>query len=157
VSGCEFEWTRPDEFRAHLNDCHHDVDPDKVLGKPAGARRRSKIMGRDIPPPTIESVRRTQAEPQQRSMTPALAVVANVTRVPLSTMSSVANDLQPEPAIKTRKHEYARSLESLPDTNVPSLVSSTEKCAQSVSYLNISTQYDQNWLVHVFLLAVCDL
>ena len=150
VSGCEFEWTRPDEFRAHLNDCHHDVDPDKVLGKPAGARRRSKIMGRDIPPLTIESVRRSQAEPRQRSMMPALPAVANVTRVPLSTMSSVANDLQPEPAITTRKHGYARSLEFLPNTNAPSVFSSTEKCAQSVSYLDISTQCDQNWLVHGF-------
>ena len=151
VPGCEFEWTRPDEFRAHLDDCHHDVDPDKVLDKPAGARRRSKIMGRDIPPLAIEFVRRSQAEPRQRSMMPALPAVANITRVPLSTMSSVANDPQPETAITMRKHGYARSLKFLPDTNAPSMVSSTEKCAQSVSYLDISTQRDQNWLVLLFI------
>lgn len=154
VSGCEFKWTRPDQFRAHLTNCHHDVDPDKVLDKPAGSRRRSKIMGRDLPPPpTIKPVRQGQAEPRQRPMTLPLPVVANVTHVSLSTMSSVANDPQPEhagPAITTGKYEYTRSLECFGDTNAPSVFSSTGECAQSVNDLDTLTRCDENWSVHDF-------
>lgn len=158
VPDCEDKWNRPDEFRAHLINFHPDIDPDKVIGKPAGAHRRSKIVGRDIPsPPTIESVRWSYAEPQQRSMTPPLPAVANVvTHTPssTSTMSSVANNPQPqhpESAITTRKHEYARRLEFLCDTSAPSVFSFTEDCAQSMNDPDIPTQGNELWSVHVFL------
>ena len=156
VPGCEYKWNRPDELRVHLISFHRDIDPDKVIGKPAGARHRSKIMGRDIPPPpTIESVRWSYAEPQRRSMTPPLPAVANVvTHTPSSTMSSVANDPQsqhPESAITTRKDEYARRLEFLCDTSAPSVFSFTEDCAQSMNDPDIPTQGNELWSVHVFL------
>lgn len=155
VPGCEDKWNRPDEFRAHLINFHPDIDPDKVIGKPAGARHKSKIMGRDVPPPpTIESVRWSKVEPRQRSMTPPLPAVANViTHAPPSSISSVANDPQPEhvePTIMTGKREYARRLEFLRDTNGPSVFSFTEDCTQSINDRDISTQGDQLWSVHGF-------
>lgn len=154
VPGCEDKWNRPDEFRAHLINFHPDIDPDKVIGKPAGARHKSKIMGRDIPPPrTIESVRWSHGKPRQRSTTLRLPAVANViTHAPLFSMSSVANDPRPEhlePAITMRKHEYARSVEFLHDTGAPSVFSSTEDCAELANDLDISTQGGQLWSVHV--------
>ena len=48
---CDFRWSRPDQYRAHLEKWHPDIDCDRIIGKPAGSRRRSKIIGRDLPCP----------------------------------------------------------------------------------------------------------
>jgi hypothetical protein len=110
---CEFKWTRPCEYRTHLEKRHPKVNPAKVLGKPAGDRCRSTIVGRDLAP--MEYDRRSQAEPRQRPMTPPLPALAKVTHVPPPAMSPVAYDPQfeyAEPAVTTRKHdEDARGLE----------------------------------------------
>ena len=52
---CKFEWIRPYEYRAHLEKCHPDENPDEVLGKPAKSHRRTAaFVGRrpqhDLPP-----------------------------------------------------------------------------------------------------------
>jgi hypothetical protein len=44
---CKFKWTRPCEYRTHIERRHTSVNPDKILGKPAGYRCRSTIIGRD--------------------------------------------------------------------------------------------------------------
>ena len=153
---CDFKWTRPCLYRIHLKKCHPDIDLDKVLGKPAGSRRKSTIIGRDLPeklsPPAPEPDRRCQAEPQQRPMTSPLPAVANVTHVSL-VMLSVAYDPQPEreePEILTRKHEDARGLESLGTTDCPSASSSTEERDQSANDVGISIQPGQLWLAYPF-------
>ena len=46
---CDFEWSRPYEYRTHLTKHHSDVDPDMVLGKAAGSRCRSAIIARRRP------------------------------------------------------------------------------------------------------------
>ena len=117
---CDFKWNRPDQYRTHLERCHPDVDRDYILGKPAGSRRRSRIIGRDLPhhssPPVIEPDRQFQAEPWQCPMAPSLPVAAKVTHVSSPAISSVACDSLPEyaePAITTREHEDAYSSEFL--------------------------------------------
>ena len=117
---CDFKWSRPDQYRTHLERYHPDVDRDHVLGKPAGSRRRSMIIGRDLPhrfsPPVIEPNQRFQAGPWQCPMAPSLPVTANVTHVPSPAVLSVACDSLPEyaePTITTREHEDAHSSEFL--------------------------------------------
>ena len=55
---CDFEWGRPYEYRVHLEKRHIGVDPDEVLGKDAGSRRRSAIWvqprSQHVSLPTIE-------------------------------------------------------------------------------------------------------
>lgn len=64
---CEFKWSRPDQYRTHLEKWHPDVDRDHILGKRAGSRRKSTIIGRDLlhpfPPQAIEPDKRSQAKP----------------------------------------------------------------------------------------------
>ena len=142
---CRFKWTRPCEYRVHLRKRHPKVNSDKVLGKPAGDRCRSTIIGRDLVP--------SQAKPRQRLMTPPLPTLAKVTHVPSPAVSPVACNPQPEYAepavVTTRKHEDARGLEFLGVVDA-SAFSSTEECAQSVNIWDISIQDGQNWLVHTF-------
>ena len=156
VTGCGFKWTRPYVYRKHLK-CHSDcVNPEEALGKPAGSRHRSNIIGRDLPPPVIYPDQRRQAESRQHSMTQPLPAAANVTYAPLSAMSLVevvVYDLPPEhaePAIITCKHEDACRLEFIGAINSPSVFS---ECAQPVNDLSIHG--GQTWLVHAFLCATC--
>ena len=154
VLGCKYNWTRPYEYRAHLEKRHPNVNPDKVLGKPGGSRLRSTIIGRDRPrfPPSIESDQRSQAEPWQRPMGPHLPAVAKVTDVPSPAMSPAyeAQPVHAELPVATRKHEDGRRLDFLGATNAPSMFSS-EACIQSVDDLAISIQASQIRLVHAFL------
>jgi hypothetical protein len=43
---CGASWSRPYQYRDHIEKQHPDVDPDLVLGKAAGSRRRSTVFGR---------------------------------------------------------------------------------------------------------------
>jgi hypothetical protein len=94
---CDFKWSRPYKYRAHLEKWHSDVDHDYILSKPAGSRRCSTIIGRDVPQhaslPAIQPGQQTQAEPQQRPLTPP--AVANVRHVPSPSMLPVVYDHQP--------------------------------------------------------------
>lgn len=152
-SHCDFKWTRPCKYRAHLENWHRNVDPDEVLGKPAGSRLKSTIIGRDLPhhlsPRATEPDRQTQAEPLQRPMKPTLREVAKVSHIP-SDMSFMASDLPlgyADPAIAKRQCEEAHTLEFFGSTDAPPAYSSTQECAQSVDNLDISIQSDQVWLV----------
>lgn len=139
---CKFKWTRPCEYRTHLEKRHPEVDSDKVLGKPAGHRSKSTIIGRDLP---IE-YEQSKPQPGQRPMTPP--VPAMVTQVPSPPILPVVYNHQPEyahPAITTRKH--ARVLEFFGATDAP-LFSSAKEFAQSVNDLD---QGNQIWLVYAFL------
>ena len=146
VLHCEFKWTRPDLYRAHLKNRHSDVNPDKVLGKPAGSRRRSTIIGRDLPqgfprPPD----RRSQAELRQHPMTSPLPPVAEVTHVPTLPMSPVGYNSQhecAEPAITTRKHEDGWGLDLFGAT-APSAFLPIEERAQAVNDLDVSIHVDR--------------
>ena len=155
---CNFKWSRPYQYRSHLEKWHPDVDANNVLGKSAGSRCRSAIIIRrhpHLPDPVTEPDRRSRAKPQRRPMRP-LPAVAKVTRVPspaMSSMSSVAYDPQPELAetsITARTSEDVSGLEYFGATDSPSAVSSTEERAQSVNDVGTSVQRGPSWLVHPF-------
>lgn len=92
---CDFKWGRPEHYRNHLTK-RHELEAavvDEILGKPAGSRRRSTIIGRDvhqnISSPAIKHDRPTKPKPRARQHRPMppLSSVAKVTHVP-STFSS---------------------------------------------------------------------
>ncbi|KAH9974868.1 hypothetical protein BJV77DRAFT_1074591 [Russula vinacea] len=106
---CEFKWTRPYEYRAHLEKQHPNVNPDEVLDKPAGSRLRSTIIGRDRIrfSPAVEPDQLSQVELQR----------------PITLAPEYA-----EPSIAIRKHEDGRRLYFLGAADTPSALSSTEMC-----------------------------
>lgn len=85
---CDFKWGRPEHYRNHLTK-RHELDVavvDEILGKPAGSRRKTTVVGRYLPqnvsPPAIKHDRPTQPKPRQRRLMPPLSSVAKVTHVP---------------------------------------------------------------------------
>ena len=151
---CDFEWARPYLYTNHLKMCHPDVNADEVLGKPAGSRRSSTIIGRNFEQPgyplVIEPGQWSRAEPRQRPMAP-LHTVTKDTHVPSSTKLPVAHNPQPElaePTVMLQKHEESHGLEFLGTPDAPSAFLSTEECVQSVSDFVISIEDDQTRLVH---------
>jgi hypothetical protein len=153
---CDFKWTRPYLYTNHLKMCHPDVNADEVLGKSAGSRCKSTIIGRDLEQPvyplTIEPGQWGRAEPRQRPMAP-LHTVTKDTHVPSSTKLPVGHNPQPElaePTITSQKCEDSHGLlELFGTTDASSAFSSTEGCVQSVSDFVISIEDDQTRLVHV--------
>lgn len=136
---CEFKWSRPYQYRDHLEKHHPYVDRDYVLGKPEGSRRRSTIIGRDlphhIPVPAIEPDRRRRTETQQRQLAPPLSTQTKVTHVSSPAMSPVTYDPQPnyaEQATTMNRVEDVRVLEYqfLQGFDPPTL--SSGECIQSV-------------------------
>jgi hypothetical protein len=59
---CEFEYARPYDYRAHLENKHLIVNPDLILGKAPGSRGRAAILTgfelipqqQPLPPPAVE-------------------------------------------------------------------------------------------------------
>jgi hypothetical protein len=85
---CDFKWGRPEHYRSHLTK-RHELEVavvDEILGKPAGSRRRTTIIGRDltqiVSPPAIKHDRQTRPKPRQRRLMPRLSSVARATHVP---------------------------------------------------------------------------
>lgn len=146
---CDFKWSRPYQYRIHLKKRHPDVDPDGVLGKSAESRRRSAIIGRDLPlPPPIEPGRQSRAE----SRSPTLPrvpppSVPNVTHDFQPAVTSVAYDHHPEQAELANTmptHGDAGGLGfQFPGTTDAFL--STE-WDQLVNDMNISIPVGQKWL-----------
>ena len=88
---CGAEWSRPYQYRDHIEKQHPDVDPNLVLGKVAGSRRKALIIGRDRPP-AIKLDQRIQAVPLRLPLSPPAPKVTH--DVP-STFSSIGKDAQP--------------------------------------------------------------
>lgn len=81
---CEFKWGRPEHYRNHLTR-RHELEVtviDEILGKPAGSRRRTTVIGRDLPqnvsPPAIQHDRRTRPKPRQHGLMAPLSSMAHV-------------------------------------------------------------------------------
>jgi len=98
---CGASWSRPYQYRDHLEKYHCDVDPDLVLGKPAGSRRRAKATGRGRPqnvsPHVVKHGRWSQVAPEGPPLMPPLPAVVEVPQVPLAFSSAeelvqLAND-----------------------------------------------------------------
>ena len=113
---CGFKWSRPYQYRDHLEKHHPYVDRDYVLGKRAGSRRRSTIIGRDlphrIPLPAIEP----DGAEFQRPLAPPLSTLTKAIHVSSPAMSHVSYDPQlnyadSEQAITMKRFEKVRGLE----------------------------------------------
>ena len=86
---CGAIWSRPYQYRDHIEKQHPEVDPNLILGKAAGSRCKAPVIGRDQPP-AVKQDRRIQAV----SLCPPLTPPApKATRGP-STFSSTAKDAQ---------------------------------------------------------------
>ena len=93
---CDFKWGRPEHYRNHLTK-RHELEVavvDEILGKPAGSRRRTTIIGRDLPQ-TVSSLaikhdRPTKLKARQRRLMPPLSSVAKVTHAPSAFSSTEA-------------------------------------------------------------------
>ncbi|KAF8496827.1 hypothetical protein F5888DRAFT_368213 [Russula emetica] len=85
---CGARWSRPYQYRDHLEKHHRDIDPDLVLGKIAGSRRRAKVIGRGRPqnvsPHVVKHDRQSQDAPRCPPSMPPLPAVVKVPQVPLT-------------------------------------------------------------------------
>ena len=99
---CDFKWGRPEHYRYHLTK-RHDLDVavvDEILGKPASSRRRTTVIGRDLPqnvsPPAIKHDRPTQPKPRQRRLMSPLSSATKVTHVtsPVSSTEALARPVR---------------------------------------------------------------
>lgn len=89
---CGAKWSRPYQYRDHIEKQHPDVDPDLVLGKVAGSRRKATVAGRDQPP-AIKLDRRIPTISLRTPLTPPAPAAAKATHVP-STFPSTGKDSQ---------------------------------------------------------------
>ena len=75
-SFCGMKWIRPYLYKEHLIQMHREVDPDMVLRKDAGSRRRTAITGRHSPkqqfllPPTEHDWRHYEIKPDPPMLPP---------------------------------------------------------------------------------------
>ena len=90
---CDFKWGRPEHYRNHLTK-RHELEVavvNGILGKAAGSRRRTTVIGRNLPqnvlPPAIKHVRRTRPKPRQHRLIPPLSSVAHVSSALSSTQA----------------------------------------------------------------------
>ena len=89
---CGAEWSRPYQYRDHIEKEHPGVNPDLVLGKAAGSRRKATV-GREQHF-SIKHDRRIQAVTLRPPLIPPAPAAAKATHVP-STFSSAGKDAQP--------------------------------------------------------------
>jgi hypothetical protein len=85
---CGATWSRPYQYRDHLEKHHRDVNPDLVLGKTAGSRRRAEVIGRGRPqnvsPHVVKHDRQSQDAPRCPPLMPPLPTVVTGPQVPLA-------------------------------------------------------------------------
>ena len=85
---CDYKWGRPDHYRDHLTKWHRleVAVVDKILRKPAGSRRRTTIIGRDLPQnvplPVIKRNRQAWPNPRKRRLMSPLSLVTKVDQIP---------------------------------------------------------------------------
>ena len=101
---CDFEWSRPYEYRAHLKKHHPKVDRNEVLGKVKGSRRRAAIIARHRPqqdlPPFDEHVGRENYGIQPYP--PAMAHPPTATPPDISPVTFVPQPELAQPIMMTR-------------------------------------------------------
>ncbi len=95
---CGVKWSRPYQYRNHIEKQHPNIDPDLVLGKASSSRRKATVIGREQPQhvsiPAIRRERRIQAVSLCPPLTPSPPAVANITHAP-PTFSSTGGHAQP--------------------------------------------------------------
>lgn len=152
----EFKWARPYEYRKHLRKKHPDVNPDLILGKASGSRRRATITTEHSPqqppvlPPAVEQDQQNWAKSRPNPSAPPSPAGARATSVPPPAVSFVDHNWQPVYAGQTvtmNEHEYTPGSEALDAAYRLAMPLSTEERAE----LNdISLQDGQSGLVQGF-------
>jgi hypothetical protein len=151
-SYCDFKWSRPYQYRAHIKKRHRDVISDVALDEAMWARHRVAKKARcmrqqPVLALTPEHGRRDGTETGWGPLTPPPLDMA--THVHLPDFSHVGHGPHPESAKPTirmeRKHEDASELVLL--TSFPS----TEERAQPAMDLDMSTRGAQMWLVQAII------
>jgi hypothetical protein len=89
---CGINWSRRYQYRDHIKKQHPDVDPDLVLGKAPGSRRKASAMGKGQPP-AIKHDRRIQAVPPRLPLTLPAPAATKATHIP-SSFSSIGKGAQ---------------------------------------------------------------
>lgn len=98
---CDFKWSRPYLYREHIKKCHPDVNPDAVLGKPKGSRRRATCFARHAPRQQVWSLTKHDGRVHSEIGPSPPAVVKVPTVNPRSSMSSMTHIPQHEPTQPT--------------------------------------------------------
>lgn len=143
---------------------HPNVDPNEVLGKRAGSRRKSSIIGRDLAlpvspesPPAVASDGQSQAEHLQLPVTTPLSAGSNVTHGPHPSLSPMAHDSHPEltdsePAMASFNHEDADGIELPGTADNPAYwaVWTTERVDQLHEEVDSVLADGQEWSVYAF-------
>ena len=140
----EFRWARPYEYRNHLLKKHPDVNPDVILGKAPGSRRRATILTEHIPqqqqqqpisPPTIGQDQHNWAESQPNPSAPPFSTGARDTSVSSPAVPFMDCNSQPvyaEQTVTMGEHEYTHRLEvHEPVGHLPVLLSTEERVEQN--------------------------
>ncbi len=112
---CDFKWARPYAYREHIVKRHPGLNPDEVLGKPAGSRRRAtaftgRLAQQQGSLPAIEQHRQKSTRFLPHLLPLPLPSVAGVTSVSPPAFPSMAHNLRlvhPGPAISMDEDEYA--------------------------------------------------
>ena len=110
---CGARWSRPYQYRDHLEKYHRDVDADLILGKPSGSRSRAKITRRGRPqnvsPHIVKHDLQSQAAPRHSPPMPPLPAVVKVPQVLLA-FSSAEELAQPVNDVVDHSSRFPRAL-----------------------------------------------
>ena len=155
-SFCDFKWGRAYEYREHIEGCHLDINPDTILRKPAGSRKRTTPIARhpqqqQALPLTVEHDESRYSEISPASPHPP---VFPSPEHPIGTppVMPVAHGPQLEDAgslITTPEH--ASEDAHVPYTDAPSSFPSIEEWAQLLNNLDNITQGYQTRLARSLL------
>ena len=139
-SYCDFKWSRPYQYRAHIKKRHRDVIPDVALNEAMWARRRAARNARCI---RQQPVLALTPDPDRR-------VGAETWRGPLTTPPSEAVRATPAHSPAISHVDYGpqsesvelveRKLEDASESELRAAFSSTEELAQRVMDLNMSAR-----------------
>lgn len=117
---CGANWSRPYQYRDHIEKRHPDIDPDLVLGKVAGSRRKATVIGREQPPAIIHGQQIHHISMRPTPTLPAPAAV-KATRVPSSLFSN-GKEAQPVsvlPPVRQAPDRSSRAATALFPTPLP--------------------------------------
>ena len=146
-SYCDFKWSRPYQYRAHIKKKHRDVIPDVALNEAMWARRRAAKNARCIRQQPVLTLtpdpgRRMGTETWWGPLTSPPSEVVRATPAHQPAISHVDYGPQPESVeLGERKREDAS------ESELRTALSSTEERAQRAMDLDMSARGVQIWLV----------
>ncbi|KAH9992865.1 hypothetical protein BJV77DRAFT_1067588 [Russula vinacea] len=144
-SYCDFKWSRPYQYRAHIKKKHRDVIPDVALNEAMWARRRAAKNARCIQQQPVLTLtpdpgRRMGTETWWGPLTSPPSEVVRATPAHQPAISHVDYGPQPE-SVELGEHKREDASES----ELRTALSSTEERAQRAMDLDMSARGVQIW------------